>query len=85
MADDEITDIPVRQIGAHGQPVVIGRAIFEDTKHMRIEFVDHEFVEEFHNLSEKEMLITVSFEGNNRNQKLLDFLFDRAKIKLSDI
>lgn len=85
--DDEEIDIPVRRIGPFGLPVIVGRAIFEDTKHMRIEFVDHEFVEEFHNLEDLELVVNISVKTtkDGRDEDLLAFLKQQAKKKLSDI
>lgn len=88
MADDaKPLDIPVRLIDDHGMPRYVGRAIFEDTKHVRIEFVEHEFVDQFHNLGDLELVVNISVKNSKdgRDEELLEFIRHYAEKKLSDI
>lgn len=64
-----IAEIPVSMIGAWGKPVVVGKAIFEDTQNVRIQFDDHQLVSEFYDLSEQELVLSVSFQYNTRQRQ----------------
>lgn len=56
-----IAKIPVGMIGAWGSPVIVGTAEIQDPNNIHITLDDHELVEEFYDLSEQELVITVSF------------------------
>jgi hypothetical protein len=51
-------------IGAWGSPVKVGVATIHDTRRVAIEFDDHQLVEEFYDLHDKELVVTVSFLYN---------------------
>jgi hypothetical protein len=57
-----ICEIPVKMIGAWGSPIPVGVASIDDTRNMHIKFNDHELVNEFYDLRDQEMIVTISFQ-----------------------
>lgn len=61
-----IANIPVSMIGHWGGPVLVGEAVIEDTQNMRVKFANHELVSEFYDLSEQELIVTISFQYTDK-------------------
>jgi len=59
--------IPVKMIGAWGSPVPVGSATIHDTQRVSIEFDDHQLVEEFYDLKDQELIVSISFNYADNN------------------
>jgi hypothetical protein len=60
-----IESIPVSMIGPWGGPTVVGKADIRGSKDVHIRFDEHELVSEFYDLSEQELIMSISFKYHN--------------------